>query len=149
MNSFSSPQIQGIIVDVPKYGLITRCKDCNKIRDKGVCWEHGKVDGKYDLYIEAILFDGFLEHTIMIERPTIEKLFKINLDQCKEIATECLDRDVIREMIRKQMLGRYYFIEGIYSVEGMKVKSIKINTQISRMELLGLYDRWKKTTPSI
>lgn len=129
--------------------MIKRCKDCNKILDKGVCWEHGKVDGKYDLYIEAILFDGFSEHIIMIDRPIIEKLFKINLNQCIETATEYLDMGVIRDIIKKQMLGRYYFIEGIYSAEGMKVKSIKINTQISRMELLGLYDRWKKTTPSL
>lgn len=142
-------EIQGIIVDVPKYGLIKRCKDCNTILERGVCWQHGKVDGKYDIYVEAILFDGFLEHIIMIDRPIIEKLCKINLEQFKETAVEYLDKDIVREMIKKHILGRFYFIEGTYSAEGMKVKSMKINTQISRMELLGLYDRWKKTTPSL
>jgi ssDNA-binding replication factor A large subunit len=137
--------IQGIIVDVPKYGLIKRCNDCNRILEKGVCWEHGKVDGKYDLYIEANLFDGFSEHIILIEKPIIEKLFKIKLDQCIAIAMEYLDVSVIREMIKKQMVGRFYHIEGIYLAEGMKVKSIEIDNQIARMELLGLFDRWKMT----
>ncbi len=138
-------EIQGIIVDVPKYGLIKRCNNCNQILEKGICREHGKVDFKYDLYIEAILFDGFSEHIILIERPIIENLFKINLDQCITIAMEYLDISIIREMIKKQMLGRFYLIEGIYLAEGMKAKSIKINSQITRMELLSLYDRWKMT----
>ena len=136
-------EIQGIIVDVPRYGLIKRCSDCGQIMEKGICRKHGKVEGEYDLYIEAILFDGFSEHIIMIEKPIIENLLKVDLDQCKAIATEYLDSSIIRKMIEKQMLGKFYIINGIYLAEGMKAKSIKINSQITRMDLLSLYDRWK------
>ena len=142
-------EIQGIIVDVPRYGLIKRCSDCSQIIEKGICREHGKVKGIYDLYIEAILFDGFSEHIIMIEKPIMENLLKINLDQCIKIAEEYLDMSIIREMIKKQMFGRFYLIEGIYLAEGMKAKSIEINSQIPRMELLGLYDRWKMSKGKI
>lgn len=103
-------EIQGIIVDVPRYGLIMRCSDCGQIIEKGICREHGKVKGIYDLYIEAILFDGFSEHIIMIEKPIMENLLKINLDQCIKIAKEHLDMSIIRKMIKKQMLGRFYLI---------------------------------------
>ena len=138
-------KIQGIIVDILRYGLIKRCSDCNQIIEKGKCWKHGRVDEKYyfDLYIEAILFDGFSEHIIMIEKPVIENLLKMNLDQCITIANEYLDMSIIREMIKKQMVGRFYIVDGIYLAEGMKAESIEINTQIERLELFSLYDRWK------
>ena len=138
-------KIQGIIVDILRYGLIKRCSDCDQIIEKGICWKHGKVGEKYyfDLYIEAILFDGFSEHIIMIEKPVIENLLKMNLDQCITIANEYLDMSIIREMIKKQMVGRFYIVDGIYLAEGMKAESIEVNPQIERMELLSLYDRWK------
>jgi hypothetical protein len=138
-------KIQGLIVDILRYGLIKRCSDCNQIIEKGKCREHGKVGEKYyfDLYIEAILFDGFSEHMIMIEKPLIENLLKMNLDQCITVANEYLDMSIIREMIKKQMVGRFYIVDGIYLAEGMKAESIEINAQIERLELFSLYDRWK------
>ena len=138
-------EIQGMIVDIPRYGLIKRCSDCNQIIEKGKCLEHGVVGDKYDydLYTEAILFNGISEHIIMIDKPLIENLLKINLDQCIKIANEYLDLSIIREMIKKQMVGQFYIVNGIYSAEGMKAESIEVNSQIGRMELLSLYDRWK------
>jgi len=136
-------EIQGMIVDIPRYGLIKRCSDCNQIIEKGKCLEHGMVEGKYDLYTEAILFNGISEHIIMIDKPVIENLLKINLDQCISIAGEYLDMSIIRDMIKKQMVGKFYIVNGIYSAKGMKAESIEVNSQIKRMELLSLYDRWK------
>ena len=79
----------------------------------------------------------------MIDKPVIENLLKINLDQCIKIANEYLDLSIIREMIKKQMVGQFYIVNGIYSAEGMKAESIEVNSQIGRIELLSLYDRWK------
>ena len=48
-------EFSGALVDVQKgSGLIKRCPVCRRSLAKGVCSEHGKVDGTYDLRIKAV-----------------------------------------------------------------------------------------------
>ncbi len=138
-------EVEGVIVDVHQYGLIKRCRECGQILEKGNCQKHGSVgaQGIYDLYIEPILFDGFSAHVLLIERPIIEELFKMKLNQCVTIAKENLDNSIIKDMITKQIVGRFYHVEGVYSANGLKVISMERNSQIRKEELMALYDRWK------
>lgn len=138
-------EVEGVIVDVPQYGLIKRCRECRQILEKGMCQKHGKVgaQGIYDLYLEPILFDGFTAHVLLIERPIIEELFNMKLNQCRTIAEENLDSSIIKDMIKKQIVGRFYHVEGIYSANGIKVIYMERKDQIPKEDLMALFDRWK------
>ena len=52
-------EFSGALVDVQKgSGLIKRCPVCKRSLAKGVCSDHGKVEGTYDLRIKAVIDDG-------------------------------------------------------------------------------------------
>ena len=103
----------GALVDLQKgSGLIKRCPVCKRSLAKGVCTEHGKVEGTYDLRIKAVLDDGRRVQDVLINRETTERLVDITLEQAKQTAMEALDHEVVRSMIESRMMGRYYSVTG-------------------------------------
>jgi len=103
----------GALVDLQKgSGLIKRCPVCKRSLAKGVCTEHGKVEGTYDLRIKAVLDDGRRVQDVLINRETTERLVDITLEQAKQMAMEALDHEVVRSMIESRMMGRYYSVTG-------------------------------------
>jgi len=103
----------GALVDLQKgSGLIKRCPICKRSLAKGVCAEHGKVEGTYDLRIKAVLDDGRRVQDVLINRETTERLVDITLEQAKQMAMEALDHEVVRTMIESRMMGRYYTVTG-------------------------------------
>ncbi len=111
-----SPQeakFTGSIVDVQKgSGLIKRCPVCRRMLTKGVCGEHGKQEGTYDLRIKAVLDDGLKVQEILINRERTESLIGISMEEAKTMAMEALDHEVVRGMIEERLLGRYYTASG-------------------------------------
>ena len=106
-------EFSGALVDLQKgSGLIKRCPVCKRSLAKGVCTEHGKVDGTYDLRIKAVLDDGRRVQDVLINRETTERLVDITLEQAKQMAMEALDHEVVRSMIEGKMMGRYYTVTG-------------------------------------
>jgi replication factor A1 len=100
-------------VDVQKgSGLIKRCPVCRRSLAKGVCSEHGKVEGTYDLRIKAVIDDGRRVQDILINRETTERLAGLTLDEAKQTAMEALDHEVVRSMIENKLVGRYFSITG-------------------------------------
>ena len=116
MNSVVEPQsieFSGAIVEVQKgSGLIKRCPVCKRVLTKGICGEHGKVEGAYDLRIKAVLDDGRKAQDILINRETTERLVGLTLDQAKQMAMEALDHEVVRALIEEHLVGKYYTVTG-------------------------------------
>jgi replication factor A1 len=106
-------EFSGAMVDVQKgSGLIKRCPVCKRSLAKGVCNEHGKVDGTYDLRIKAVLDDGRRVQDVLMNRETTERLVNLTLDEAKQMAMEALDHEVVRSLIESKLMGRYYSITG-------------------------------------
>ena len=106
-------EFSGALVDVQKgSGLIKRCPVCRRSLAKGVCSEHGKVEGTYDLRIKAVIDDGRRVQDILINRETTERLVGLTLDEAKQMAMEALDHEVVRSMIENKLVGRYFSIIG-------------------------------------
>ena len=106
-------EFSGALVDVQKgSGLIKRCPVCRRSLAKGVCNEHGKVDGTYDLRIKAVLDDGSRVQDVLINRETTERLVNLTLEEAKQMAMEALDHEVVRSLIESKLMGRYYSITG-------------------------------------
>jgi replication factor A1 len=106
-------EFSGSLVDVQKgSGLIKRCPVCKRSLAKGVCSEHGKVEGTYDLRIKAVIDDGRRVQDVLINRETTERLAGLTLDEAKQMAMEALDHEVVRSMIENKLVGRYFSITG-------------------------------------
>lgn len=106
-------EFSGAMVDVQKgSGLIKRCPVCKRSLAKGVCSEHGKVDGTYDLRIKAVLDDGRRVQDLLVNRETTERLLNLTLEEAKQMAMEALDHEVVRSLIESKLMGRYYSVTG-------------------------------------
>ncbi len=106
-------EFAGALVDVQKgSGLIKRCPVCKRSLAKGVCSEHGKVEGTYDLRIKAVMDDGRRVQDVLINRETTERLVGLTLDEAKQMAMEALDHEVVRSLIESKLVGRYFCITG-------------------------------------
>ena len=106
-------EFSGALVDVQKgSGLIKRCPVCKRSLAKGVCTEHGNVDGTYDLRIKAVLDDGRRVQDVLINRETTERLVGLTLEDARMMAMEALDHEVVRSLIESKLVGRYFTITG-------------------------------------
>ncbi|MCL7414715.1 MAG: replication protein A [ANME-2 cluster archaeon] len=106
-------EFSGVMVDIQAgSGLIKRCPECNRALIKGVCGEHGKVEGTYDLRIKAVIDDGVSVQDALVNREVTEQLTSITLDDAKQMATKELDQEVVLVKIKEGLLGRYYSIKG-------------------------------------
>jgi replication factor A1 len=106
-------EFSGALVDVQKgSGLIKRCPTCKRSLAKGICGEHGKVEGTYDLRIKAVIDDGHRVQDILINRETTERLVGLDLEEAKQMAMEALDHEVVRGMIENKLVGRYFVVTG-------------------------------------
>ncbi len=121
--------ITGVITTIGTgSGLIKRCPECNRALVKGACGEHGKVEGKFDLRIKAVLspFGSNEQIDLIIGTEATEALTGLSVAQAKDMAMEALDTAVIDDMIKKQSIGRYYEVTGaMLQKDSMLVESIK------------------------
>jgi len=109
----SVEDITGAVVDIQSgSGLIKRCESCNRALVKGSCGEHGKVEGKYDLRVKAVIDDGKIVRDAILNREITEKLTGITLDTAKKMAEETLDPSKVADAITEQLMGRYFKIKG-------------------------------------
>ncbi|TFH47350.1 MAG: replication protein A [ANME-2 cluster archaeon] len=103
----------GAMVDIQAgSGLIKRCTQCKRALVKGVCWEHSKVEGTYDLRIKAVLDNGHNVQDTLLNREVSEKLTNITLEEAVHMATEALEQSVVVDKMKEQLVGKYYSVTG-------------------------------------
>lgn len=106
-------ELCGCAVDIQAgSGLIRRCPECNKVMTKGMCGEHGKMKGKYDLRIKAVFDDGLKAHETIINCGLTQKLIHMELEDAVVTATENLDPECINEIVKQELIGKYYRVRG-------------------------------------
>jgi replication factor A1 len=128
-------EFAGALVDVQKgSGLIKRCPICKRSLAKGICSDHGKVEGTYDLRIKAVIDDGRRVQDVLLNRETTERLVGLTLEDAKKMAMEALDHEVVRSLIETRLVGRYY------SVTGPRVDRYILVETISEAMPVGLGD---------
>jgi replication factor A1 len=129
----------GALVDVQKgSGLIKRCPTCKRSLAKGICSEHGKVEGTYDLRIKAVLDDGLRVQDVLINRETTERLVDLSLDQAKQMAMEALDHEVVRSLIDNRLVGRYFSVTGPRVDRYILVEAINDAPPVTAADIEGL-----------
>lgn len=106
-------QFSGALVDIQKgSGLIKRCPTCKRSLAKGICSEHGKVEGTYDLRIKGVIDDGLRVQDVLINRETTERLVGLTLEEAKQMAMEALDHEVVCNLMESKLVGRYFSVTG-------------------------------------
>ncbi|WP_456478253.1 replication protein A [Geoglobus ahangari] len=108
-------------------GLIKRCPMCHRVLVKGVCQQHGKVEGYDDLRIKAVLDDGENVYEVILNEDNIRELTGIGLDEAIRIAQENLDRNAVLSELKSQLLGRYFRVKGIRGGRYLLVKEISLH----------------------
>lgn len=144
-------EVSGCAVDIQAgSGLIKRCPECNKVMSKGLCAEHGKQKGKYDLRIKAVLDDGNKAYETIINCELTQNLLHLSLEEAVLMATETLDPDCITDLIKNGFIGKYYTVKGIKTdryiiaecvkrtefANQIKIKELKekVETDLQRIE---------------
>jgi replication factor A1 len=103
----------GPIVDIQSgSGLVKRCPECNRILVKGICAEHGKQDGEYDLRVKAVLDDGRVAQDIILNQEMTFKVTGIDVKVAKKMALDAVDPGVVLDEIKRILLGKYYTVKG-------------------------------------
>jgi replication factor A1 len=103
----------GAMVDIQTgSGLIKRCPECKRALLKGACPEHGKIKGKYDLRIKAVLDSGTTTQDILINREITEELVGLSLESAIAMAADALDPGVVLDKLKHELIGRYYTTSG-------------------------------------
>ena len=103
----------GAMVDIQTgSGLIKRCLNAKEPLIKGLCAEHGKVKGEYDLRIKAVLDSGTSTQDVLINRELTEKLVGLSFDSAIAMAADALDPGVVLDKLKHELIGRYYTVSG-------------------------------------
>lgn len=99
--------IEGTIVDVKNgSGLISRCPQCRRALNGGVCTVHGTVEGIPDLRLKLVVDDGTGAIGAVINRKETEDLTGISLAAAQTVAAQKGEAAVSRDLMRKVLLRR-------------------------------------------
>jgi len=111
-------EILGSIVAVRDgSGLIERCPECGRVTQNGQCRSHGDVDGQDDLRVKAILDDGTGTVTAVLDAERTEAVYGGDVEDAKAQAREAMDKEVVADDIREEIVGREFRVRGNLSVD--------------------------------
>ncbi len=106
-------EIEGALVDIQTgSGLIKRCSSCKRVLARGICAEHGSVEGEYDLRVKAVIDNGRETQDVILNRSLVEQITEITLQSAKDIALAALDANAVLDKIKEELLGRYFRVRG-------------------------------------
>lgn len=97
-------------------GLIERCSHdgCSKkLNDKGECYDHGHVNGEYDLRLKLAIDNGLESQTVFLQRELTTELTGIDLEDARQRAQDALDVEVVYREMKPMLIGHYMEVEGI------------------------------------
>ena len=98
-------------------GLIERCPECARVIQNGQCRSHGAVEGEDDLRVKAILDDGSDTVTVVLDAELTEEIYGGDVTDAKEAARDAMDKEVVADAIREEIVGREYRVRGNLSVD--------------------------------
>jgi replication factor A1 len=98
-------------------GLIERCPECRRVTQNGQCRSHGEVDGEDDLRVKAILDDGTGTVTVVLDDDLTAEIYGGGLEAAREHARDAMDREVVADAIREEIVGREFSARGSLSVD--------------------------------
>lgn len=108
-----SVAVQGIVIEVREgSGLVFRCPECRRVVRKGACATHGRVEATPDLRVKAVVDDGTGSLSVVIGRELTEALLGKTLEQCKALAQEAFDAEVVRDLIADRLVARPVRVAG-------------------------------------
>src|SRR3990172_3906757 len=118
-------EFTGAVVDIQSgSGLIKRCPECNRQVKNGMCGEHGKVEGIYDLRIKAVIDNGIEIRELLLDAELTYQITGIDLAKAKEMAVTALDQSVVFTAIEDLLTGRYFQVTGSNTGRYLIVKKI-------------------------
>jgi replication factor A1 len=108
-----SVAVQGIVIEVREgSGLVFRCPECRRVVRKGACGVHGRVEATPDLRVKAVVDDGTGSLSVVIGRELTEALLGKTLEQCKALAQEAFDAEVVRDLLADRLVARPVRVAG-------------------------------------
>jgi replication factor A1 len=97
---------------LPPSGLVTRCPNCRRTVVKGLCRQHGRVEGVPDLRARVALDDGTGTATAHADRAQTERLLGRTLEQCLEAIRAHPDPARVEEDLFRAVFGRRFRARG-------------------------------------
>lgn len=105
--------VEGNVLSIrPGSGLITRCPDCSRVIQKGMCRVHGKVDEKMDLRIKAIIDDGTGALTLVLDALLTQKICGYTIEEAQKVAKAAMSQKAVEEEIKKKLVGKMLSARG-------------------------------------
>lgn len=109
----TEPTLTGVIVDVSDdSGLIKRCPLCKAKLQSGMCTEHGRQDGFYDVRTKVVLDNGKVAQMTVLNAALTEAVTGMTVEIAKKIAMDAVDPTAPNAEIRQRLLGKYFSIKG-------------------------------------
>jgi replication factor A1 len=111
-------ELVGSVIDLRDgSGLIERCPECGRVVQNGQCRSHGEVDAADDLRTKAIFDDGTGTVTVVLDETLTERVYGGDVEAAKEHARDAMDREVVADAIREEVVGREFRVRGSLSVD--------------------------------
>ncbi len=105
--------IEGNILSIrPGSGLISRCPQCSRVIQKGMCRVHGKVDEKTDMRIKAIIDDGTGALTLVLDAGLTQKICGYTIEEAQQIAKTAMSQKAVEEEIKRKLVGKMLAARG-------------------------------------
>jgi len=98
-------------------GLIERCPECGRIVQNDQCRTHGQVESVEDLRTKAILDDGSGTVTVILDDELTEVIYGGDVDDAREHARDAMDKEVVADAIREELVGREFRVRGTLSID--------------------------------
>ena len=105
--------VEGNILSIrPGSGLISRCPECSRVIQKGMCRMHGKVDEKKDMRIKAIIDDGTGALTLVLDSRLTQKICGITIEEAQKITKTAMSNRAVEDNIKRKLIGRRFAARG-------------------------------------
>ncbi|MEF8776050.1 MAG: Single-stranded DNA binding protein [Haloarculaceae archaeon] len=98
-------------------GLIERCPECGRVVQNDQCRTHGQVDAVDDLRTKAIVDDETETVTVVLDDELTARLYGGDLEDALAEARDAMDREVVAEAIRSEIVGHAVWVRGTLSVD--------------------------------
>ncbi|MFO7618270.1 MAG: hypothetical protein R6W91_01205 [Thermoplasmata archaeon] len=122
--------INGVVLDVREgSGLVERCPECNRVLQKSECRLHGKVEGKDDLRVKAIVDDGTGAISAIMGRDITEKLLGKSMEKCLKEAQKAMSREIIWDQLFQKLVAMPVCVSGNVTSDDFGLMLIATSTE--------------------